>query len=144
MKADLQRPNVIEALQKAAQRHGMKDIAAEMDMTLTNLYAVLNPYGDRNVAKMGLELALGIMRYTGDKTALALMARELGCSLIEMREPDQPTLAEEILQDYHALCSLAQAMRDKQGPKLIHELTYEVHSEIEQTVGKYLQNGWQK
>ena len=138
MRADLQRPKLIEALQKAAQQRGMKDVAAEMDMTRSNLYAVLNPYGDRSTAKMGLELALAIMAYTGDKTPLALMARELGCSLIERRDPDKETTAEEGLQDFSAVNDLEQAIQARKSAGEIHRLAMAAHSEIEQTVARYL------
>lgn len=138
MRCDLQRPAVIAALQTAAQRKGIKDVAAEMDMAPSSLYAALNPYGDRSVSKCGLELALAIMVYTGDRTALSVMAGELGCSLVERREPDKATVAEESLEDFSAVTRLAMAMQGKASPAEIHRLAMDAHSEIEQTVNLYL------
>lgn len=139
MRQDLQRPEIIAALQEAAQREGMKIVAAEMDMAPSSLYAACNPYGDRSVRTMSLELALGIMRYTGDKTALALMAGELGCSLIERKPPDKETVAEESVQDFAAVTALAQAMQNHARPANVHRLAMAAHSEIEQTVSLYLE-----
>ena len=138
MRADLQRPRLIEALQRAAQRKGIKDVAAELDMAPSSLYASLNPYGDRATMKMGLEAALAIMQYTGDKTALSIMAGELGCGLVERREPDKGTVAEESLQDFDAVNRLAQALQEKASPAEVHRLAMEAHSELEQTVALYL------
>jgi hypothetical protein len=86
-----------------------------------------------------LELAIAIMRYTSDKTALAVMAGELGCSIVERREPDKPTVAEESVQDFAAVSELAQAMQQKRGAAVIHRLAMEAHSELEQTVSRYLE-----
>lgn len=141
MRDDLQRPDVIAALQSAAQKKGIKDVAAEMDMAPSSLYSALNPYGDRSSSKCGLELAIAIMRYTGDKSALAIMAGELGCSVIERREPDKPTVAEESVQDFAAVSALAQAMQEKRSAAVIHRLAMEAHSELEQTVSRYLDGG---
>ena len=141
MRDDFTRPTVIAALQGAVQKHGIKDVAAEMGMAPKTLYHVLNPWGERSEHQMGLELALAIMRYTGDKSALAIMAGELGCSLVERREPDKQTVAEESLQDFHAVNELAQAMQRHKGAATIHTLAMEAHSEIEQTVKLYLERG---
>jgi hypothetical protein len=141
MRDDLQRPEVIAALQSAAQKKGIKDVAAEMDMAPSSLYSCLNPYGDRSSSKCGLELAIALMKYTGDKSALAIMAGELGCSVIERKEPDKPTVAEESVQDFAAVSALAQAMQEKRSAAVIHRLAMEAHSELEQTVSRYL-DGW--
>lgn len=138
MRHGLLRPEVIAALQAAAQKRGMKDVAAEMDLAPSSLYAALNPYGDRSISKCGLELAMAIMEYTGDRTALSVMAGELGCSLVERREPDKGSVAEESLEDFSAVTRLAEAMQGKASPAEIHRLAMEAHSEIEQTVNLYL------
>lgn len=140
MRDDLQKPSVIAALQAAAQRRGMKEVAAEMDMAPSSLYSALNPYGDRSSSKCGLELALAIMRYTGDKTALALMAGELDCSLIERREPDKPTTAEEGLQDVSAVSRMEMAIQNKESFDVVHRLAMDAHSEIEQTLSLYMRS----
>lgn len=139
MREDLQRPDVIAALQSAAQRKGIKVVAAEMDMSPSSLYAALNPYGDRSVNKMGLELAIALMKFTGDKSALAIMAGELGCSIVERNEPDKETVADESIQDFVAVSRLAEAMQRKCSAAIIHRLTMDAHSEIEQTVKLYLE-----
>ena len=137
MRDDLQRPDVIQALQSAAQKVGMKVLAAEMDMAPSSLYACLNPYGDRSVSKCGLELAIAIMRYTGDKSALAIIADELGCSIIERRAPDKKTVADESLQDYAAVCALSQAIQQKKSLAEVNKLEMAAHSELTQTVSRY-------
>ena len=141
MRDDLQRPAIIAALQAAAQKKGMKDVAAEMDMAPSSLYSCLNPYGDRSSSKCGLELAIAIMRYTGDKSALAIMAGELGCSIVERREPDKPTIAEEAMQDHAAVTELYKAMAQNRGAAVVHRLAMDAHSELEQTVSRYLEDG---
>ncbi len=138
MRPELQCPQVIEAIQRAAQKRGIKEIAAEMDLAPSSLYSMLNPWGDRASSKLGLEAAIWLMRYTGDKSALALIAGELGCSVIERREPDKPTVAEESVQDFAAVSALSQAMQSGRGAAEIHRLAMEAHSEIEQTVALYL------
>ena len=141
MRADLLAPEVIAALQEAAQRKGMKDVAAEMDMAPSSLYAACNPYGDRSISKMGIELAIAIMRYTGDKKALAIMADALGCSILERGKPDKKTVAEESLQDFAAVNELAIAMQKGQRGGVIHQLAMKAHSEIDQSVTLYLDEG---
>lgn len=138
MRADLQRPKLIEALQRAAQKKGMKDVAGELDLSPSTLYAMLNPYGDRSVSKMGIENALAIMEYTGDKTALSIMAGELGCSLVERRNPDRDTVAEESVDDFEAVSRLASALQEHASAAEVHRLAMEAHSELEQTVALYL------
>lgn len=131
-------PEVIAALQEAAQHKGMKTVAAEMDMAPSSLYAVCNPYSDRSVSKMGLELAMAIMRFTGDKRALALMAGDLNCSIVAREEPDKPTVHEEVLQDFAAVVRLGTALHEKASPEEVHRLGMEAHSELEQTITLYL------
>ena len=93
MKDILQHPALIEALQKAAQEYGVSRLAAEMDKRPSTLYNALNPWGDRSTIKLGLEDALFIMVQTGDMTALQIMAREMGCVLVEMKaEPNRDTI----------------------------------------------------
>lgn len=139
MRDDLQRPEVISALQAAAQKKGIKIVAAEMDLAPSSLYSCLNPYGDRSSSKCGLELALAIMAFTGDKTPLAIMAGELGCSIIERREPDKPTVAEESIQDFSAVARLSQALQENCSAAEAHRLAMDAHSEIEQTMTRYLE-----
>jgi hypothetical protein len=140
MRSDLLRPKIIEALQRAVQRKGINEVALELELGRSSLYNSLNPYGDRSVSQMGLERAIAIMRFTGDKTALALIAGELGCDIIERREPNKPTVPQETLQDFNALNALSQAMERDAGAEEVHRLTMGVHSEIEQTVSLYLRN----
>ena len=137
MRADLQRPDVIAALQAAAQKVGMKQVAAEMDMAPSSLYSCLNPYGDRSSSKCGLELAIAIMRYTGDKSALAIMAGELGCNIVEHREPDKRTTAEEGLEDVSAISRFEQAVQEKASLAEVQRLAMEAYSEIGQTLALY-------
>ena len=139
MRADLQKPALIEAIQRAAQRKGIKDVAGELDLAPSSLYAMLNPYGDRTVCKLGIENALAIMQYTGDKSPLAIMAGELGCSIVERREPDKPTTAEEGLQDVSAVSRFEQAVQEHASLAEVNRLAMEAYSEIGQTVALYAQ-----
>lgn len=43
----LQNPTVIEAIQQAAQTHGIRKIAAALDKAPSTVYSELNPWGDR-------------------------------------------------------------------------------------------------
>ena len=137
MRDDLQRPDVIAALQSAAQKVGMKQVAAEMDMAPSSLYSCLNPYGDRASSKCGLELAIALMKYTGDKSALAIMAGELGCNIVEHREPDKHTTAEEGLEDVSAISRFEQAVQEHASLAEVQRLAMEAYSEIGQTLALY-------
>ena len=141
MRPDFLRPAVIAALQEAAQKAGMKALAADLDMAPSSLYAACNPYGDRATAKMGLELAMAIMALTGDRRALAIMAGDLGCSVTERGIPDKRTTAEESLQDFNAVNELALAIQQQRSRSYVHQLAMKAHSEIDQTVSRYLDEG---
>ena len=78
------------------------------------------------------------MAYTGDKTALAIMAGELGCTVTERREPDKPTVAQESLQDFAAVNRLAQAMEQGASEAEVHRLLAEAQTELGQTVSLYV------
>jgi hypothetical protein len=77
----LQEPEIIEAIQTAAQQYGVKALAAALDMAPSTLYQKLNPYGDRTIAKLSLEESVEIMRITGNYDALVTMAGNLGFSV---------------------------------------------------------------
>ena len=135
MKDVLQHPALIEALQKAAQAYGVSRLAAEMDKRPSTLYNALNPWGDRSTIKLGLEDALYIMVQTGDKTALQIMAREMGCVCVDINaEPDQATLEGEIVDDFQAVSALATAMRSGASVREVEAAAGAAHREIEETV----------
>jgi len=132
-------PVLIEAVQKAAQEYGIGKLAAEMDMRPSSLYNALNPWGDRSVAKLGLEAALYIIRQTGDVTPLDIMARECDCLCIDIAAcPDHNTLAEESVDDFNAVSALSKAMLDGESENEIQRLAAAAHREIEETVALYL------
>lgn len=114
----VQKPEVIEAIQRAAQERGVKLIAAELNKAPSTIYAELNPWGDRAVAKLGLEDGLEIMRLTGDVTALELAAREQGYRLVPIdgdpvqAETAYPTLATVMAQAGDLAIRLRDAMSD--------------------------------
>lgn len=56
--------SVIEALQKAAQDYGIKELAALLDKRPSTLYAELKPWAEPGKAKMGIDDAVEIMRQT--------------------------------------------------------------------------------
>lgn len=83
----VQKPDVIEAIQSAAQAHGMRTIAAALNKAPSTAYAELNPWGDRTQAKLGLEDAVEIMAMTGDVSGLELIAAHLGFRLVPINSP---------------------------------------------------------
>ena len=96
----LQNPSVIEAVQQAAQAYGIRRVAAALDKAPSTIYSELNPWGDRQKFKLGLEDAAAIAELTGDVTAFALIASELGYRLVpKTSAPDKETVAEELVQD---------------------------------------------
>ena len=104
MSETLYNPPLIEAVQRAAQRMGIQALSVEMDMRPSSLYNQLNPYADRSMVKLGLEVAHYIMQRTHDVTALRIMAEDCGYTLTPIAsEPDCQTLPEEMCQDFHAL-----------------------------------------
>ena len=100
----LQNPSVIEAVQQAAQAYGIRRVAAALDKAPSTIYSKLNPWGDRQKAKLGLEDAAAIAELTGDVTAFALIASELGYRLVpKTSAPDKDTVAEELVDDLQGL-----------------------------------------
>ena len=139
MKDVLLNPVLIEAVQKAAQEYGISKLAAEMDMRPSSLYNALNPWGDRSVAKLGLETALYIIRKTGDVTPLDIMARECDCVCIDIAAcPDHNTLAEESVDDFNAVSALSKAMQAGASENEVQRLAAAAHREIEETLALFL------
>lgn len=96
-------PHIIEKLRGTANprdKAGFSDLAESMDIAVSSLGNLLNPYADRNVVKVGLEQAIHIMKRKGDFSAFHLMAAELGFTAIPLySKPDKPTAQEEMLDD---------------------------------------------
>lgn len=111
--AIVQNPSVIEAVQQAAQAYGIRRVAAALDKAPSTIYSELNPWGDRQKAKLGLEDAAAIAELTGDVTAFALIANSLGYHLVpKTAMPDKETVAEELVQDMQELGHWADVCAD--------------------------------
>jgi hypothetical protein len=137
MNAILLRPDIIKAIQEASQGYGIERLAAEMDMRPSSLYNCLNPWGDRSVSKLGLEAALHIMKATKDKTALAMIARELGCMLIPLSKSDKDTVEDEIVDAFTAIAKLTDAIRNRADLAEVTRWSNLAHHEVEQIVDRY-------
>ena len=138
MNEALLRPVVVEAFQKTAQEYGIAKLAAEMDMRPSTLYNVLNPWGDRSVARLSLEVAMYIVDRTGDTTPLDVMARELRCICIDIDAcPDHNTLAEESVDDFNAVSALSKAMQEGKSWGEVSRMAAAAHREIEETLALY-------
>jgi hypothetical protein len=74
--ARLQTPEIIEAIQAAVHKYGVKELASKMDMAPSTLYQKVNPWGERSISKIGLEEFLEIISITGDRVALDLINKE--------------------------------------------------------------------
>lgn len=137
MNSILLRPDIIKAIQQAAQNYGIERLAAEMDMRPSSLYNCLNPWGDRSVAKLGLEAALHVMKTTQDKTALAMIARELDCMLVPLSKSDKDTVEDEIVDTFSAVAKLAEAIRAHADMAEVTRWSNLAHHEVEQIVDHY-------
>lgn len=108
----VQYPDIIKAIQDPAHRYGVERLAAHFDRRPSAIYSVLNPWGDRSVAKLGLEDAVEIMRLTGDIGGLEVMAAALGCTVRRVDgEPDGRDMAEECAQGFEAVARFLTAAR---------------------------------
>lgn len=122
---EIRTPAVIEALQQAAQKHGIKALAAELNKAPSTLYAELSPWGEPGKAKMGLDDALEIMRLTGDFTPLEIAASAAGYRLEPLAAlPDKPTVAEEVADVARELGNLADVYMDKCATPMDAEMAY--------------------
>ena len=107
---------LVEHLQQAASRHGVKELACELNKAPSSLYAELNPYDTQG--KLGLCDAAGIMSLTGDHTALEMLAGMLGYRLVPVdgdpvqAETAYPTLAGVMAQAGELAIRLRDAMAD--------------------------------
>ena len=114
----LQNPSVIEAVQQAAQAYGIRRVAAALDKAPSTVYSELNPWGDRQKAKLGLEDAALIAKITGDVTGFALIAHEMGyCLTRKAAAPDKETVAEELVDDLQGLGRWADVCTDPAASK---------------------------
>ncbi|MDO5536400.1 MAG: phage regulatory CII family protein [Desulfovibrionaceae bacterium] len=132
-------PEVVAAVQKAAQAWGIERLAVELGMRPSSLYNALNPRADRSVVKLGLEQAMQIMEITGDTTALELMAARLGLVTRELdsRVPDRATTPEELMDDMTEQGRLAAMMRDGAPMEDVERQAQALIDEIHQTVTRY-------
>lgn len=109
-------PHIIEALRNAAaprRKDGFRELAEEMDLKASSLGNLLNPYGDREVVKLGLEQAMHIMRARGDYAALRLIAAECGFALVPLyARPDKASVEAEMLDDVQAGARYQSALTD--------------------------------
>lgn len=111
--SEIQKPSIIEHVQAAAQRYGIKVLAGELNKAPSTVYSELNPWGDRSKAKLGLEDAIEIMRITEDFSALELMAADLGFRLVvKEARPDKASVAEELCQDTQRMGEWARVCSD--------------------------------
>ena len=114
----VQNPAIIEAFQKPAQSFGIRKVAAALDKSPSTVYSELNPWGDRQNAKLGLEDAITIAKITGDATGFAMIASELGyCLLPKDATPNKHTVAEELVDDMQELGHWAEVCTDPKATK---------------------------
>lgn len=113
-------PHIIEAVRNAAKKGGRTislDLAADMEMKVTSLGNLLNPYAGRNVVKLGLEQFLHILKWSGDHAALHLLVSELGYALMPLyAAPDKDTPERELLDDQQAGAEYSAAGLDPAVP----------------------------
>lgn len=103
---------IIEALSEDVRGYGIKLVAPEIDKEVSSLYGELNPYGEQQKGKLGLDDAIEIMRIVGVR-ALILMANELGYDLTsKIASPDGDCIKGESLQAYHATNEFLQKAND--------------------------------
>lgn len=132
-------PAIIEAIQSSAQHYGMEALAPRIGMSKGSLYNALNPWGDRQTAKLGLEQALAIMAVTGDVTGLTLMAQELHHIVrpIGCQEPDKPTWQEEAVDDTARHGRMQALMAAGATPEEVDAAKEAEKDDLDQTATKY-------
>lgn len=129
-----QKPSVIEKVQIAAQRYGIKQLAGEMNKAPSTLYSELNPWGDRSKAKLGFEDALEIMRRTGDYSAMVEACAEAGLIVVmHMPVADKDTVEKEKVDDIKSLAAFHGAIANGESGGTIHTLAGRTCDEIMQT-----------
>ena len=131
---DIRNLPVIEAIQRAAQDHGLKALAPLLDKKPSTLYAELNPWAEPGKAKLGFDDALEIMRITGDFSGLDLAAATLGFRLCLMEaNPDKNTVAEELADVMQELGTLARVcMQPDATEAAVHLVAAALHGEIDE------------
>lgn len=113
---ELQNPAVIEAIGAAVRTYGLKEVARRLRKSPGQLYAELSEFGDQRKAKLSVDDALEASRLTGDVTWLAILAGELGYSLVANHAaPDKPTVAEECNDDLMKLAEFTRVATDDQS-----------------------------
>lgn len=127
--------SIIEALQRIAQKYGMKEMAAKLDKSPSTLYAELNPWGEPGKAKAGFDDAIEIMRESNDITPLVLVASEFGYHLVaDNAAPDRQTISEEVCQDMEAMGQWASVCTDPSASeRSVKETAHKLRQEICET-----------
>lgn len=138
---EIRKPFIIEAVQKAAQAHGIKAVAAHLDKRPSTLYGELSPWPEPGKAKLGLDDALEIMRLSGDHTALALMAESLGYRLESVRvTPDHDDIRDEMLDDTSRVGLFHTLMREGAAVPVVVQACHDAHRELDETLTTYKAN----
>ena len=135
---EIRKPHIIEAIQAAAQGHGIKTVAAHLDKRPSTLYAELSPWPEPGKAKLGLDDALEIMRLTGNHSGLVLMAEELGYRLESAdTHPDHDDVRDEMLDDVSRVALFHTLMREGAAVPVVVQACQEAHRELDETLSTY-------
>lgn len=115
----------------------IKAIAAEIGKPYSTLKRELNP--DDDMAKLGADVLLGIMRSCGSVAPLEWLAERLGYVLrpANWSEPDKPTWAEEHAQDSGKMGLMASLMERGAHPAEVERQAVLLKDEIDQTATRY-------
>lgn len=106
----------LKQLQTVAQGIGVPELAADFDIAASSLYAMLNPYGEKNIR---LVRALHIMARAGDFSPLDLYLNRHGFKIVKSEaDPDGEDLRHESLQALGAASDFIQGAND---PSMLYE-----------------------
>lgn len=135
---EIRNPAIIEAIQQAAQRRGIKAVAAHLDKRPSTLYGELSPWPEPGKAKLGLDDALEIMRLTGDHSGLVLMAQALGYRLISLSvTPDHDDVRDEMLDDASKVGLFHTLVREKAPVPVVVKAHQDAHRELDETLAVF-------
>ena len=96
----VQNPAIIEAFQKPAHAYGVPKLAEALDMAPSSVYSILNPWGNREKHKLGIEEAIVMTERHGSMRGWKAIAAYFNCELVPLcASPNKDTVFEELAED---------------------------------------------
>ena len=121
---------ILEKLQGTALSRGIKELAADFDLSASQMYAQLNPYArEKNIR---FDRALEIMERADDFSALAEFFDQLGYRIVQKDvQPDGEDMREECLQAYEACAAFLTSANGNAPYTETFSLLEKAHKELD-------------